>query len=253
MAACAQHVPVCPHPPRCRLPPGVTEPDQLPPWGRSGRRAARPRLQLTCGGPWEPAGCGRLEVGGGSPEVSQKLRRALSGASAARGRGGAGPHPWLGPQTLVVALSRGRSSGRSRQGRVPALGVLPLPCPCPRVFVPLHASVSPLPLPRTQSGGARPRLLRPHVQSPAEVAGIRVSTRGFAGRAQFVAFCDASAARAVAEPRGAQGLSPHAGAARRLRGARHQAAACLSPGSSPRRFWPWACGRLRWTPPSMPA
>lgn len=161
MAACAQHVPVCPHPPRCRLTPGVTEPDQLPPRGRSGRRAARPRLQLTCGGPWEPAGCGRLEVGGGSPEVSQKLRRALSGASAARGRGGAGPHPWLGPQTLVVAPSRGRSSGRSRQGRVPALGVLPLPCPCPRVFVPLHASVSPLPLPRTQSGGARPHLLRP--------------------------------------------------------------------------------------------
>lgn len=169
-------------------------------------------------------------------------------ASAERCLGCPGPRwCWTAPMAGAAV------QGRSRQGRVPALGVLPLPCPCPRVFVPLHASVSPLPLPRTQSGGARPRLLRPHVQSPAEVAGIRVSTRGFAGRAQFVAFCDASAARAVAEPRGAQGLSPHAGAARRLRGARHQAAACLSPGSSPRRFWPWACGRLPWTPPSMPA
>lgn len=253
MAACAQHVPVCPHPPRCRLTPGVTEPDQLPPRGRSRRRAARPRLQLTCGGPWEPAGCGRLEVGGGSPEVSQKLRRALSGASAARGHGGAGPHPWLGPQTLVVAPSRGRSSGAQPAGSgsrprraAAALSMSSCVRPPACVCVPTAPSAD-----AVGRGQAPPS--PPHVQSPAEVAGIRVSTRGFAGRAQFVAFCDASAARAVAEPRGAQGLSPHTGAARRLRGARHQAAACLSPGSSPRRFWPWACGRLPWTPPSMPA
>lgn len=124
MAACAQHVPVCPHPPRCRLTPGVTEPDQLPPRGRSGRRAARPRLQLTCGGPWEPAGCGRLEVGGRLPRGLTKTQ-----ASAERCLGCPGPRwCWTAPMAEAADAGGGSVPGPQFRGAAGRVGFPPSAC-----------------------------------------------------------------------------------------------------------------------------